>query len=215
MANAAAVSSRNRSSRRKFLAQASFGIIPLGTSPRMLGVDQQVEALHGRRHAGIHPHTDVKGGEEKTEYRGRVTRAEGGDRFARRSRPCTRGRRGSLLTRCWREADSNPRFLQSHSQGARNEGRETDPAPSERLFVQVGLRVRIRLPPPVSPSQRGPPGRCRPKSRLWRGSGPALGRERGTSWRRPEAVGSVSLMGVDAVPLRQRSNRSQPRVAPR
>jgi hypothetical protein len=27
---------------------------------------------------------------------------------------------------------------------------ETDLAPSERLFVQVGLRVQIRLPPPAS-----------------------------------------------------------------
>ena len=32
---------------------------------------------------------------------------------------------------------------------------ETDLAPSERLFVQVGLRVRIRLPPPVSPVRTG------------------------------------------------------------
>src|SRR5580704_4216443 len=29
---------------------------------------------------------------------------------------------------------------------------ETDLAPSERLFVQVGLRVRIRLPPAGSPT---------------------------------------------------------------
>src|SRR5271156_4450658 len=54
--------------------------------------------------------------------------------------------------------NSTPRSrrLTSHSQGARNEGRETDLAPSERLFVQVGLRVRIRLPPAESLKTLGP-----------------------------------------------------------
>jgi len=47
-------------------------------------------------------------------------------------------------------------------------------------------------------------GRCRLKSRLLRGSGPGLGREKGTRWLRPGLFGPVSLTGLDAVPLRQK-----------
>ena len=54
---------------------------------------------------------------------------------------------------------------------------------------QEGDRWFESGPPPASESvSAGSRGRCRPKSRLWRRSGPASGREKGTRRLRPDAV---------------------------
>ena len=105
------------------------------------------------------------------------------------------------------------------------------PGKHRRLGPEPVSGSTFVLPPPIGNAQRslrrsgtdgsnpvpsanesvsaGSHGRCRPKSRLWRRSGPTSRRENGTSWVGQTLFGPVSLSPIDAVPLRQSSGRSQ------
>jgi len=90
--------------------------------------------------------------------------------------------------------------------------RHLSSATAERPFTRAGPMVRIRFPPPASPSQRGPADAVGQS----RGSGAGLGLVRDVRMGRPDydqtLFGLVSLSPIDAVPVRQSSGRSQRRA---
>ena len=59
---------------------------------------------------------------------------------------------------------------------------------SQEIFRKRGTDGSNPVPPASESVSAGSRGRCRPKSRLWRRSGPASGREKGTRRLRPDAV---------------------------
>jgi hypothetical protein len=82
-------------------------------------------------------------------------------------------------------------------------------APRNHCPSGAELKFRNHSPPPASPSQRGPADAVSQS----RGSGAGLGPVRDVRMRRAgydqTLFDPVSLTGIDAVPLRESSNRSQ------
>src|SRR5690349_7568389 len=68
------------------------------------------------------------------------------------------------------------------------------------LAIRVGPRVRIRLAPAASLSQRGPPWLHAKRAALWRQFAGGSGREKGRAGCEPGLLRSFSLTDIDAVP---------------
>ena len=78
----------------------------------------------------------------------------------------------------------------------------------------AGLRVRIHLPPPMSPSQQGPADAVSQSRGCAAGPVPLRDVRKGRGGCDQTPFGPVSLSPIDAVPLRQSSGRSQRRAGP-
>src|SRR5262252_10858111 len=76
----------------------------------------------------------------------------------------------------------------------------------------VGLRVRIPLPPPASPSQWGPGDAVSQIRGFGASLDPVWDVRKGRADRSQTVSGLFSLSDIDAVPLRQSSDRSQRRA---